>query len=94
MVVAQCQLVDILIETRPTSDHGDDFAVDNVLDFADILDALRLDVHHSQFRTGVFLLANPTNFKLRAHNLPILRGAAFRGYCRRTARYCRASRKP
>ena len=57
------QLVDILIETRPTSDHGDDFAVDNVLDFADILDALRLDVHHSQFRTGVFLLANPTNFQ-------------------------------
>ena len=33
------------------------------MDFADILDALRLDVHHSQFRTGVFLLANPTNYQ-------------------------------
>ena len=56
------QLVDILIETRPTNDDGDGFEADEV-DFADILDALRLDVHHSQFRTGVFLLANPTNYQ-------------------------------
>ncbi len=57
------QLVDILIETRPTSDDGDGFEADEGVDFADILDALRLDVHHSQFRTGVFLLANPTNYQ-------------------------------
>ena len=57
------QLVDILIETRPMSDDADDIEADSGLDFADILDAVRLDVHHSQFRTGVFLLANPTNFQ-------------------------------
>ena len=45
------------------SDDADDGEADKGLDFAGILDAVRLDVHYSQFRTGVFLLANPTNFQ-------------------------------
>ena len=57
------QLVDILIDTRPAGEDPNNFDADRGLEFGEIMDALRLDVHHNQFRTGVFLLTNPTNFQ-------------------------------
>ena len=65
------QLVDVLIDTRPAAadvadgENADDTKQkDADLDFVDVMEDLRLDVHHSQFRTGVHLLANPTNFQI------------------------------